>query len=393
MAYKITTYVKEQTGGVFLIVSFKGKRFHISTGMKSLTKFAGSEFPATEPNHKAKTSRLRRFYCECEDYILQHPADSAERVKSALKAIVSGKEAAGGGGRPLHEYISEFGGTHNKSTADIYLTTAKRVRDFDAACNLGDVDKKWLEAYRAHELGRGRMLNGVGIDLRNIRATFNWAIDNGASVAYPFRKFSIKDERTQHLYLPAEQIRVLRDCPVEPYQEVYRDIFMLGFYLIGINISDLLELEKPDLRFGRIAYRRNKTHRLYDIKVEPEAQAIIDKYRGTKHLLRFLDDGCNVRGFTYNLNTALKRVGKLSVVKNKRGAYVKKSIEPLFPGITWYTARRSWATAAASLDIPKETIGKALGHSEWDNTTTDIYITFDNRKIDEANRRVLDLIK
>lgn len=240
MAYKITTYVKEQTGGVFLIVSFKGKRFHISTGMKSLTKFAGSEFPATEPNHKAKTSRLRRFYCECEDYILQHPADSAERVKSALKAIVSGKEAAGGGGRPLHEYISEFGGTHNKSTADIYLTTAKRVRDFDAACNLGDVDKKWLEAYRAHELGR---------------------------------------------------------------------------------------------------------------------------------------------------------VGKLSVVKNKRGAYVKKSIEPLFPGITWYTARRSWATAAASLDIPKETIGKALGHSEWDNTTTDIYITFDNRKIDEANRRVLDLIK
>lgn len=44
------------------------------------------------------------------------------------------------------------------------------------------------------------------------------------------------------------------------------------------------------------------------------------------------------------------------------------------------------------LDIPKETIGKALGHSEWDSTTTDRYIQFDNKKIDEANRKVIDYL-
>ena len=79
--------------------------------------------------------------------------------------------------------------------------------------------------------------------------------------------------------------------------------------------------------------------------------------------------------------------------KNKRGALIKKKISPLHKDIVWYTARRSWATIAAELDILKDTIGKALGHSEWDSSTTDLYIKFDNKKIDEANRKVLDAIK
>lgn len=61
--------------------------------------------------------------------------------------------------------------------------------------------------------------------------------------------------------------------------EKYRDLFMLGFYLIGINLSDLLELPADCIKRGRIQYKRNKTGRLYDIKVEPEAMEIIKKYK------------------------------------------------------------------------------------------------------------------
>ena len=55
-----------------------------------------------------------------------------------------------------------------------------------------------------------------------------------------------------------------------------------------------------------------------------------------------------------------------------------------------YWARHSWATIAAELDIPKETIAAALGHSS--STVTDIYINFDRTKIDRANRQVLDYV-
>ena len=53
-------------------------------------------------------------------------------------------------------------------------------------------------------------------------------------------------------------------------------------------------------------------------------------------------------------------------------------------------ARHTWATIAASLDIPKETIAAALGHGG--NTVTDIYINFDQKKVDDANRKVIDYV-
>ena len=71
----------------------------------------------------------------------------------------------------------------------------------------------------------------------------------------------------------------------------------------------------------------------------------------------------------------------------KRGA---KTVVPLFPKLTTYWARHTWPTIAASLDIPKETIAAALGHGG--NTVTDIYIDFDRRKVDEANRKVMDWV-
>jgi integrase len=55
-----------------------------------------------------------------------------------------------------------------------------------------------------------------------------------------------------------------------------------------------------------------------------------------------------------------------------------------------YWARHSWATVAIDLDIPKDTVAAALGHSS--NTVTDVYINFDRAKIDRANRMVLDYV-
>ena len=70
---------------------------------------------------------------------------------------------------------------------------------------------------------------------------------------------------------------------------------------------------------------------------------------------------------------------------------INAELRALRPGLTLYWARHTWATLAAEIDTPKETIAEALGHSIA--TVTDIYIKFNRRKIDEANRRVIDLLK
>ena len=137
---------------------------------------------------------------------------------------------------------------------------------------------------------------------------------------------------------------------------------------------------------GRIEYNRSKTKRLYSIKVEPEAMAIIEKYRGKGRLLDILDRYGNHKDYVKRLNGNLQRIG---VVK-REGRGGKKVLNPLFPTLTTYWARHTWATIAASLDIPKETIAAALGHGG--NTVTDIYIDFDRKKVDDANRRVMDWV-
>lgn len=387
----IKTYVENESMKVFFMVSYNGKRFMLSTGLSSTIKFKGLSFPSSELNYRVKTLQLTKLYSKLEEYMLTHETESLQQMKEHLKTLINGKETIIE--RDILYYMDEFLKTKVKeSTKQVYLTTKKRIKAFDNHATFDTIDRNWLEKFQAHEILKGRLPNGIAIDLRNIRTTFNWAIDNEITDKYPFRKFKIKGERRQYLYLNAEELREFMDIPVEPFMEKYRDIFMLGFYLIGINISDLLELPANCIKKGRIQYRRNKTSRLYDIKVEPEAMAIIKKYKGTKHLISVLDNDTKEESFRRRLNDYIKRIGPTTMTRNKRGALIKKEITPLHPDMVWYTARRSWATIAAELDIPKEIIGKALGHSEWDNTTTDLYIKFDNKKIDEANRKVLDYL-
>lgn len=388
----VKTYVEGKTMYVYFIVSYNKKRFQLFTGLKSTEKFNGLVFPQSVPNHRARTFRLTKLYSEVEEYMINHDDETSAQMKEHLKAIINGGDTEVE--KNILFYIDEYIKTKPKeSTKQVFLTTKKRIESFDAHANFETIDRDWLERFQAHELLKGRLINGIGIDLRNIRTVFNWAIDNEITTKYPFRKFSIKTERQQYLYLNAEEMREYRDFPVEPFMEKYRDLFMLGFYLIGINLSDLLELPADCIKHGRIQYKRNKTGRLYDIKVEPEAMEIINKYKGKEYLLNVLD-GCQTKesSFRRTLGDYLKRIGPTKMEKNKKGALIKKMITPLHKDIVWYTARRSWATIAASIDIPKETIGKALGHSEWDSSTTDLYIQFDNKKIDEANRKVIDYL-
>ena len=274
----------------------------------------------------------------------------------------------------------------NTRTREIYEATLSRIYAYDRKCEqltFEDIDKGWLNGFEAFLAKTSPSVNARAIHLRNIRAVFNDAIDDEITHTYPFRKFKIKRAATPKRSLSVEELRELFDYPVEKHQHKYLDIFKLSFMLIGINIGDLCKLKRIDN--GRIEYQRAKTHRLYSIKVEREALEIIERYKGVKWLINPLDNYDNYKQYARRLNEGLQSIGKVEIGKQGR-----KSIKPLHADLTTYWARHSWATIAASLDIPKETIAAALGHGG--NTVTDIYIDFDQRKVDEANRRVIDWV-
>ncbi|MDO5760967.1 MAG: phage integrase SAM-like domain-containing protein, partial [Bacteroidota bacterium] len=177
-------------------------------------------------------------------------------------------------------------------------------------------------------------INTISIILRNMRAVFNFAITNEiiSSDCYPFRRYKIKQEETRKRALSLEQMRALINLHCDSDKKSkFRDIFLLMVYLIGINTKDLLNLK--EITNGRIEYKRCKTGRLYSIKVEPEAMAIINKYRGSEFLL----DIDNRNNFANHFDKVLKKLGNISYDANNRKELV--SIEPM---LSSYYARHSW---------------------------------------------------
>lgn len=313
-----------------------------------------------------------------------------EDYMTAIKFAMTGQESKT---RKVHTFVQQLqsfaaSGGKKESTRDLYLFTLSRMRAFDPKIEsktFEEINLEWLEAFESF-CAKTAGKNARNIHLRNIRAVFNNAIDYEITTAYPFRRFKIRDEETEHRAMSLKELRELFSYPVEPYAELYRDMFKLIFMLIGINSVDLhgLTCITED---GRIKYKRAKTHRLYSIKVEPEAMEIIEKYKGKTGLLCIADRWSDSRNFRHQCNKALQKIGTME----RKGRGGKKIIQAAFPNITTYWARHTWSTIAAELDIPDATIGMALGHAS-SLKVTERYIKRNERKVDEANRRVLDWV-
>ena len=274
------------------------------------------------------------------------------------------------------------------NTRACYLHTYDRVLSFagSEASSLifEDVTRSWLENFEKFLSRTSPSKNARNIHFRNIRAVFNLAIDDGITTHYPFRTFKIRPVKTAKRSMTVEALRTFINADVDEWQREYRDLFVLSFFLIGINPKDLMELS--EIVDGRIEFNRSKTRRFYSIKVEPEALEIITRYAGTRHLIDPLDRYVKYKDYLSRWNKALKTIGTHYDV-GLRGA---RTYHPIFPTLSCYWARHTWATIAASLDIPKETIAHGLGHGN--ETVTDIYIDFNMEKVDEANRRVIDWV-
>lgn len=263
-----------------------------------------------------------------------------------------------------------------KRTKDIYLVTAKRMVEYDAKIRtkaFEDITKDWLGGFDTFLQSTSPSVNGRSIHFRNIRAVFRDAMANEITMSYPFRVFKIKSEPTIKRSLTIDELHRLFSFHGNERQTMAVDMFKLSLFLIGINVADLCNLSEIE-KDGYLRYKRQKTQKLYCIKVEPEALAIIEKYRGRNHLLNILDRYANVHTFTATLGKVLQ------------------SIEG-FENLTSYWARHTWATIASELDIPVDVISHALGHSfSTGAKVTQVYINFNQQKIDDANRKVINYI-
>lgn len=303
--------------------------------------------------------------------------------------------------KPVHlvsDLFSEYLATDIKEgTKEIYRATLSKVLAFGGkTLKMEDINLKWLHQFEKF-LSKTQGVNGRAIYLRSLRAVCNYALHTNVISSYPFQNFSIKQEPTRKRSVSVELFRKFLDYPTSARNAMFRDYFLLMFYLIGINSKDLLLARKGNLVNGRLEYIREKTHKKYSIKVEPEAEELLKRYEGENYLLRAMD-GCKLyKSFAHEMNDHLKMVGEeiVETVPDPEDLFGTprpiKTVKPVIPGISTYYARHCWATFAYEAGISLDVISQALGHSSG-NRTTLIYVKFNQQAVDAANRQVIDFV-
>lgn len=353
-----------------------------------------------DDNQRAKDARLnlrlRDMLDNAEDYILRIKAEGRyitmtldELVCEVSKRILSIDMKVNLKDTLAYQMEQYRDRQTKRGTREVFDRTVKSLQEYDPDFQIRpirEVDYGYLTRFEAWCLGRGMKVNSISILMRNIRTVFNEARRDGVTNLYPFSTYKIKQEETRKRALTLDEVRLLLEIPVSEDQQRYKDFFMLMLYLIGINTTDLFLARPEDLRNGRLEYRRDKTGKLYSVKVEPEAMEIIDKYRGKDYLLDPMDGHGDFLSWRTQFNKRLKAIGQQT---GRKGKILGKGP---FSEISTYWSRHTWATLAYEVGISVDVIGQALGHSDRSHTVTFTYIKPDQGKVDEANRKVIDYI-
>ncbi len=336
------------------------------------------------------------------------------------------------------KHISKLFEAGREKRAKHIQTTINALVDFSGQeLNIVKVTSKFLEKFeeflrsertivRVNQFGREvttkrKPLTDTGVHdyMADIRAVFNEAIDfyNDDELGdpvikhYPFRKFEVvkpNPPKKRNIYF--ENIRKIMNLENGlRRQELARDVFMLSFFLVGMNTVDMFNVPYSSRKNGRITYQRSKTkdrredNAEISIKIESEAERLMKKYAdpGKVRLFSFYKLYSDSSVFNGAVNNGFKRVvqevnesikNEIKEAKNKQEKEKLRGF--LIPEDTKaYSVRHSWATIARNvLNISKDDIDLCLNHVNEAHKMADVYIDKDFTRIDQANRRMIDLL-
>ena len=195
------------------------------------------------------------------------------------------------------------------------------ISDFDKVdVYLDCVDVHFLKRYE-NFLTENGISNGRWNKMKDLRAIFNNEINEGniSAELYPFKKYNINKLRkqTEPRVLSVADLKEIIFTPAQnPEEEFARKTFILDFMLLGINPADLYNfgINGTEIVDDRYNFDRSKTDVINSIKIEPEAQEIIEELAGKEKPLFFQEKYNTSSNFLKYTNKFLKRYAALPAI-------------------------------------------------------------------------------
>lgn len=318
-------------------------------------------------------------------------ATTRNRFKPSFR--IDGKSSKIGSDAPKHylypfmeSIISNLKEVGKIRTSETYTSTLNSFRRFrqNRDLPLSKMDSDMITAYEAYLRNCGVSPNSSSFYMRNLRAVYNRAVEEGfIPQRYPFKRVYTGVEKTVKRAIPIEMVKEIKnlDLFMKPTRDFARDMFLFSFYTRGMSFVDMAYLQKKDLRGNMLSYRRRKTGQQLFIRWEQCMQDILDKYDTTHspYLLPIIQPHRQMDERRQYIYAAHKINRNLKIIGRQLGLSIP---------LTMYVSRHAWASIAHSKNIPLSLISEGMGHDS--ETTTRIYLaSLDSAAIDNANYMII----
>lgn len=226
---------------------------------------------------------------------------------------------------------------------------------------------------------RGYAPGNIQMRFRDFKAALNEAIEDGF-VKYedhPFKGYKMPQSSPRQMDITIDEFQRIKNLKASEYKlNLARNVFLLSFYLGGINLADLV---KADLSGLVLRYERQKTadHKRGDrsttITIPKEARELI------KWCNKF--DVFKVKTETEYKNLQRYINKCLSLLAEKVG------IKTTF---SYYSARKTFCQFAFEIGTPLEIVEYCIGQTMKTNRPIFNYVRVMQKQADTAIRKIID---
>lgn len=285
----------------------------------------------------------------------------------------------------VEEFLSQIDEDDREKTHKLYKLAAKHfIRFTGPGALMEHITPIRINNYLTHLRKSKLSPTSIRIYITLLKVIINYAIKM-RYVEYkvdPFVTASIPSAKKRDTYITVEQLKIIRDMVPNQYNvSVVRDIFMLTYYLAGMNLVDMLAY---DFRTNIVDYIRIKTRntkdgdRLTSFAIPDEAKPLIKKYM--------------------NKNTGKLVFGKYKTYVScyntlTRKMKVLKTVAGVTHNLTLYSARKSFVQHGYDLGIPLSTLEYCIGQSMKEDRPIFNYVSIMKKHADKAIREILDNLK
>ncbi len=376
-SYKIRIAIGHRSETHYIVTKYK---------VNSPSEFVGG-IVTRVPNAHEINVKLRNLLNDYDERLERIPSPddyTCKELRDLLKSMRHHSSTATFS-QVSEQYQKELIEDGRGSYAGMLQNSLRLFRDFSGGdMFLSEISTVTISEFERWLKRKGLSQTYISMTLSMTRTIINRAI-RAQLVTYqlhPFAYWKRPADEEREIDISVEELAAIRDSkPKLKKQRIARDLFMLSYYLGGINLIDLLNIDFRGvsvLEYVRHKSRNTKTSdKRISFTIQPEAKELIRKW--TNRNTGKLDFGYkfSYKNFLQFITRSIKSLAKDLDIQN-------------YKKVCYYTARKSFVQHGFDLGISLEVLEYCIGQSVKNNRPIFNYLKIMRKHADVAIRQILD---